>query len=60
MIALGLVMGFRPPGGVPGVLAGISLLVLFALSLSWVWTTLGLLMRTPQAVISVGTSCCSR
>ena len=28
---------------------------LFALSLSWAWTTLGLLMRTPQAVMSVGT-----
>ena len=55
VIALGLAMGFRPAGGVPGVLAGVGLLVLFALSLSWAWTTLGLLMRTPQAVMSVGT-----
>jgi ABC-2 type transport system permease protein len=37
------------------VLAGIGLVVLFALSLSWAWTTLGLLLRTPQAVMSVGT-----
>ena len=55
MIALGLAMGFRPAGGVPGVLAGVGLLVLFALSLSWTWTTLGLLLRTPQAVMSAGT-----
>jgi ABC-2 type transport system permease protein len=55
VIVLGISMGFRPGGGVPGVLAGIGLLVLFALSLSWAWTTLGLLMRTPQAVMSVGT-----
>jgi ABC-2 type transport system permease protein len=55
VIVLGVTMGFRPGGGAPGVLAGIGLLVLFALSLSWAWTTLGLLMRTPQAVMSVGT-----
>ncbi|MGI8448087.1 MAG: ATP-binding cassette domain-containing protein [Streptosporangiaceae bacterium] len=55
VVALGVAIGFRPAGGAPGVLAGIGLLVLFALSLSWAWTTLGLLMRTPQAVMSVGT-----
>jgi len=55
VIVLGVAMGFRPGGGAPGVLAGIGLLVLFALALSWAWTTLGLLMRTPQAVMSVGT-----
>ena len=55
VIVLGVAMGFRPAGGAPGVLAGVGLLVLFALALSWAWTTLGLLMRTPQAVMSVGT-----
>jgi ABC-2 type transport system permease protein len=55
VVVLGVAMGFRPAGGVSGVLAGIGLLVVFALSLSWAWTTLGLLMRTPQAVMSVGT-----
>ena len=52
---LGLAIGFRPPGGAPGMLAGIGLLLVFALSLSWAWTTLGLVMRTPQAVMSTGT-----
>lgn len=52
---LGLAIGFRPPGGAPGVLAGVGLLLVFALSLSWAWTTLGLVMRTPQAVMSTGT-----
>ena len=52
---LGLTIGFRPPGGAPGVLAGVGLLLVFALSLSWAWTTLGLVMRTPQAVMSTGT-----
>jgi len=52
---LGLAIGFRPAGGAPGMLAGIGLLLVFALSLSWAWTTLGLVMRTPQAVMSTGT-----
>jgi ABC-2 type transport system permease protein len=55
VIVLGVAIGFRPPGGAPGVLAGIGLLVVFALSLSWAWTSLGLLLRTPQAVMSTGT-----
>jgi ABC-2 type transport system permease protein len=53
VILLGLAMGFRPAGA-PGVLAGLGLVLVFALSLSWVWTTLGLVMRTPQAVMSTG------
>jgi ABC-2 type transport system permease protein len=52
---LGVTMGFRPEGGAPGMLAAIGLLLVFALALSWAWTTLGLLMRTPQAVMSTGT-----
>jgi daunorubicin/doxorubicin transport system permease protein len=52
---IGVAMGFRPEGGAPGMLAGIGLLLVFALALSWAWTTLGLLMRTPQAVMSTGT-----
>lgn len=53
-IGLGLAIGFRPGGGVVGVLAGVALLVVFAFSLSWAFTILGLLMRTPNAVM--GTS----
>ena len=55
MTVLGLAIGYRPAGGAAGVLAGIGLLVLFALSLSWAWAALGLVARTPQAVMSTGT-----
>ena len=55
VIVLGLAIGFRPAGGAPGTLAGVGLLLVFALALSWAWTTLGLLVRTPQAVMSTGT-----
>lgn len=50
-IVLGLVLGFRPQGGALGVVAAVALLLVFAFSLSWMWTTIGLLMRTPEAVM---------
>ncbi|MFF2270579.1 ABC transporter permease [Cellulosimicrobium cellulans] len=53
-LALGLVLGFRPPGGVVGVVLGIVLLLVFAFALSWVFTALGLVLRSPNAVM--GTS----
>jgi ABC-2 type transport system permease protein len=54
VIGLALAMGYRPAGGVLGVLSGISLLLVFAFGLGWVWSTLGLLMRTPSAVMNMG------
>jgi len=54
VVILGVAIGFRPAGGAPGVAAGIGVLLVFSLSLSWVWTTIGLLVRSPQAVMSIG------
>jgi hypothetical protein len=50
VVALGLVMGFRPEAGVAGVVAGVGLLLVFAFGISWVWATLGLVLRTAQTV----------
>ena len=52
-IGLGLIIGFRPDGGVLGVVAGVALLLVFAFALSWIFTILGLLLRTPNAVMGV-------
>ncbi len=52
-IGLGLIIGFRPEGGLVGVLLGVLLLLVFAFSLSWIFTILGLLLRTPNAVMGV-------
>jgi ABC-2 type transport system permease protein len=54
IIVLGVALGFRPGAGVPGVLAALGLVVLFAFCLSWVFTTLGLLLRSPNAVMNAG------
>jgi len=53
IIVLGLAMGFRPDGGVLGVVASVVLLLIFSFSLSWVWTAIGLRMRTPESVMQV-------
>jgi ABC-2 type transport system permease protein len=54
VVVLGLIMGFSAEAGVPGILAAIALVVLFAFGLSWVFTTVGLLMRAPNAVLNTG------
>lgn len=53
VLTLGLLIGFRPHGGVAGVVAGIALLLLFAFSVGWIWTFLALVLRTPNAVMGV-------
>jgi ABC-2 type transport system permease protein len=53
VVLLGLVLGFRPEGGVIGVVLGVALLLLFSVSLAWVWIILGLVARTVNSVLMV-------
>jgi ABC-2 type transport system permease protein len=54
IVVLGVILGFRPSAGVPGVIAAMALTIVFAFGLSWVFTTLGLLLRSPNAVMNAG------
>ena len=54
IILLGVILGYRPDAGVSGAVAALALVVVFAFGLSWVFTTLGLLMRSPNAVMNAG------
>jgi len=54
IIVLGVVLGYRPSAGVPGAVAALALVVVFAFGLSWVFTTLGLVLRSPNAVMNAG------
>ncbi|MGH3029389.1 MAG: ABC transporter permease [Gaiellaceae bacterium] len=54
IVVLGVALGYRPDAGVVGVLAALALVIVFAFGLSWVFTTLGLLMRSPNAVMNAG------
>lgn len=53
VVGLGLVMGYRPAGGAPGVLAAVALVVAFGLALSLLWAVVALLTRDPAVVISI-------
>ncbi|WP_108126118.1 ABC transporter permease [Saccharospirillum mangrovi] len=50
---IGLLLGYRPGGGVLSVVLAIALLNVFAFGAGWVFTTLGLLLRTPGAVMTL-------
>jgi ABC-2 type transport system permease protein len=54
VIGLGLVMGYRPQGGAGGVLAALGLILVFAFAMGWIWAALGLVMRSPRAIMSIG------
>jgi len=54
IILVGVILGFRPEAGVPGAAAALALVVTFSFGLSWVFTTLGLVLRTPSAVLNAG------
>jgi ABC-2 type transport system permease protein len=53
MLAVGLVLGFRPDGGPVGVLAAVALVLVFAFCLSWAWTTLAFRVPTPESVMQI-------
>jgi ABC-2 type transport system permease protein len=54
IILVGVLLGYRPGAGIVGALSALGLVVLFAFGLSWVFTTMGLVLRTPNAVMNAG------
>jgi ABC-2 type transport system permease protein/oleandomycin transport system permease protein len=50
MWGVGMLVGFRPDGGIGGSLAAVGLMLLFGFALSWVGVAMGALMRTPEAL----------
>ncbi|WP_326597962.1 ABC transporter permease [Streptomyces sp. NBC_01803] len=53
ILAVGLIMGYRPDGGAVGVAGAIALLVVFSFAFSWIWTMFGLLLRSEKSVMGV-------
>jgi len=48
----GFILGFRPQGGVLGVLFATALVMTFCFALSWLWIIVGMLVRTPESVMT--------
>ena len=54
MLTVGLLVGFRPEGGVSGWLGAFGLMLLVSFAFSWIAATIGLIARTPEVVNSAG------
>ena len=50
MWIVGMLVGFRPEGGIVGNAAAIGLMLLFGFALSWLGVAAGALVRTPEAL----------
>jgi ABC-2 type transport system permease protein len=52
VLIVGLVMGFRPEAGLPGVVLAVALMLVFASAVSWLWIIVGMLVRNPESVMT--------
>ncbi|MBX3582406.1 MAG: ABC transporter permease [Rhizobiaceae bacterium] len=54
ILAIGLILGYRPEAGVVGVVAAFLLLLAIGFGIGWIFMVLGLLIRTPMTVMTIG------
>jgi len=54
ILGIGLILGYRPEAGLPGVIAAFLLLIAIGFGMGWIFMVLGLLIRTPTAVMTLG------
>ncbi len=52
IILIGFLIGFRPAGGVVGVVLAFALVLVFCFALSWLWIIVGMKVRTPESVMT--------
>ena len=54
ILTIGLILGYRPEAGIPGVIAAFALLLAIGFGMGWIFIVLGLLIRTPMTVMTFG------
>jgi ABC-2 type transport system permease protein len=54
ILTIGLLLGYRPEAGVVGVLGAFALLIVIGFGTGWIFIVLGLLIRTPMTVMTIG------
>jgi ABC-2 type transport system permease protein len=52
IVVLGVILGFRPRGGLAGVVLAFALVQLFCFALAWLWIIVGMLVKTPESVMT--------
>jgi ABC-2 type transport system permease protein len=56
ILTIGLILGYRPEAGILGVAAALLLLLAIGFGTGWIFIVLGLLIRTPMTVMTIGFS----
>ena len=54
ILTIGLILGYRPEAGIVGVVAAFALLIAIGFGMGWIFIVLGLLIRTPMTVMTLG------
>jgi daunorubicin/doxorubicin transport system permease protein len=54
ILTIGLILGFRPEAGIVGVAGAFLLLLAIGFGVGWIFIVLGLLIRTPMTVMTLG------
>jgi ABC-2 type transport system permease protein len=54
ILTIGLILGYRPEAGLLGVITSFALLIAIGFGMGWIFIVLGLLIRTPMTVMTIG------
>lgn len=54
ILTVGLILGYRPEAGAAGVLGAFLMLVAIGFGMGWIFIVLGLIIRTPTTVMTLG------
>lgn len=54
ILAVGLILGYRPEAGIPGVVGAFLMLIAIGFGMGWIFIVLGLIIRTPTTVMTAG------
>jgi ABC-2 type transport system permease protein len=54
ILTIGLILGFRPEAGILGIIGAFALLLAVGFGMGWIFIVLGLLVKTPMTVMTLG------
>lgn len=54
ILTIGLILGYRPAAGLPGIIAAFAMLLAIGFGVGWIFIVFGLLIRTPTTVMTLG------
>ncbi len=52
ILVMAFIIGFRPAGGLVGVVLAVALVLVFCFAVSWLWIIVGMLVKSPESVMT--------